>query len=613
MSRIEEKNHMAEAAASILVLMVLLAIVAVAVYFILKKKKSGSGGGGDNVDQSDPLALYDSPHDGILVHMISSEMVRQYYLEPKDFDFPANSPAICDCSPGPLPPATTPPYKGTCSAWTLMQKMLLPATLNNPINVIEADKPIEELTLTIGVIVNVDKIKKYISSMSTVDSDTNHRSCGQNFYPETASAIFACGQPQNMLSVPGNADSACPSDCVPGSKQYDRCRLQNSGGGVNISNYGCDFFNLNCKNGTQSPDMLSQWDCSKCTARGETTPEILKSKCPIAQMPQICVAQDTPSGKTKSPGAWSYQSIDDDPVSGGLQASNYVSANGDAFGALASITATTSLDPKTTSKGLNDPYDVSVLQCKFNYKDWGVWLSSIRQIYQAWYDNYSADGKSIKTAWSSGTNYLLGCNPWIYLENEVNLYFRPFSDPEKDYNKEQDKDLQDAVIGFLYVGRTCLDMMKGLEGVECSVPYSSETRTTAADRCEAFACPKDAPYTAKYPREDCISKYVTDESKDIPARQKLAHALCNRFNQKFGKNVSTYEYIGQTSAYMRREDLEAVLKGNGVPVSEVLKKEPFMPTSEETLESLRALPPRGPAKSWRQAQAAIVASGGGRR
>lgn len=607
-------NDNGNATLVIIGIVILLAAVGLGLYFL----KNNNGGSPTTPpvptppDPTDPASLYQSTtsNGGFLAHMLSSDMAQQL-ISQEPFSIQANSPAICDCSFVPTLSATSQPYKGTCSAWSFMRQDLLPVTLNNPINDIEKDKPIQELTLTIGIMVNVEKMRKYISSMSVIDSDTDHRSCGENFFPESVGSIFACpGQTSGSLTIPGSNNSACPDiDCDPSSPSYEVCRRQNAGGGVNMTNYGCDFFNLSCKNGQPSDDMLSQWDCSSCTARGTTiTPESLNRECPISTYPNVCVPQDPPAGVQKNPAAWSYQTIEQIPKgpNGQLQASNYVSPNSKAFGSLASITIA---DPTTGKKstGLNDPYNVSILLCKYNHEDWDQWLEGIKQVYRAWYSNYSLNGKSLQTAWNPGTNYLMGCNPWVFLENEVNLYFRPYHAPEQQYNKQQDQDLQDAIIGFFYVGRTCLDMMQGLEGVECTIPNTTEKRVTAADRCEAYACPVDAPYSDQSTRSDCIKKYVTEEDKDIPRRKALAHTLCNMFNTTYNKNVNVYTYIGQTSAYMRYEDLKAVLYGNGVPFDNVFKKEPPQPsTTSFVMATGSGTTTTTSMKNWRDVRARAI-------
>jgi hypothetical protein len=148
-------------------------------------------------------------------------------------------------------------------------------------------------------------------------------------------------------------------------------------------------------------------------------------------------------------------------------------------------------------------------------------------------------------------------------------------------------------------------MLADLDGIECTNPYArTDKRKTAADRCEAWACPDYGPhYDDKHTRASCIEKYVTNESAEIPQRQLLAHAMCNAFNKTYSKGVNVYRYIGQSSAYMRYQDLDAILNGEGVPLKQVLVKEdPSNVVHTETLLSHFKVPD-DPNVSWRKAQA----------
>jgi len=584
---------------------------------------------------------------GVLVHMFDLNDARDFLNYHKhNFDFSANDALITDCSPGQGLGKDTPdrPFKGTCSAWTYMRKDLLPITLNNPQTVTPSPTTVSPANLCVGVIVDPAKVWQYISTMSPTDSDTNHRSNGENYYPAPVLAMFNCFKDQpkqtsNSLTMAGRARAAgcdskghnCPSvDCDPtklDAVAYEVCRSGNSGGGVNFSNYGCPLWDQKCKDGipaeSKDPSLRGNWGCADCTMRGDYDPALAPEECKIALMPNRCVVGPTPQeGGWQN--YWSYQTIERIPgqpdSSNFLRAANYVDPK--SFYRL----ATDANEDKAA--GLNDPVQLSLTECKFQRDDWEAWLGAIKQVYRAWRDNYDAEGRTLQTKWGQlagptgpAYNYLMGCNSWIYLENEVNLYFRPFSDATQPppYKAQQDKDLQDAVLGFFYVEDTCLQLLGDLDGVTCTTMADGagkyETRTSAHDRCAAFACGYLDDKTQT--KADCIDSYVDNEDKDIACRYNVAKQFVDRFNATYRTNgtpVQLYKYKGASSVYYRRADLDKLFNGVGVPGEDVFQpvtsppNYPPCPTSLKTTAPLSAAAsmgaaPQAPRNTWRAAQA----------
>jgi len=578
------------------------------------------------------------------VHLFDVSDARDFLSN--GFTFTANAPLITDCSPGlgKGKDSADRPFKGTCSAWTYMRKDLLPMTLNNPQTAKDANGIIQPTNLCLGVIIDPSKIWKYISTMGASDSDTDHRSNGENYYDFPVEAMFNCFPHETeptgrQLWVENRelgraagctpAGTNCPqTDCDPTKMtpaQYTVCRSGNSGGGVNFSNYGCAMWDLACKgaqpDASRDPNMRSNWGCSNCQMRtvepgSDYSAEQLAKTCDISLMPHMCVAQDPPIGGEGWQNYWSYQALE---LAGSNperfdRAVNYVGANSKNFYSLA-----TDVDAIGKPSGLSEPSQVSLTQCKFQRDDWKDWISAIKQIYQAWYDNYNSDGKLLTTKWGNNTdakklmyNYLMGCNSWIYLENEVNLYFRPLLSPpgtRQDYHDKQDADLRDAVLGFFYVEDTCLEMLKDLEGITCT-DFSGKARTTARDRCEAFAC-GNADYTDNE-KKACIDANVTNEKNNIGCRYDLAKSFVDQFNATYRKNgpaVQLYKYKGSTSVYYKHADLEGILTGQ----KEITGDHVFIPVTGRPAEYAKCSIPNQSSQfpqshMWRRAQASTAAA-----
>ncbi len=367
---------------------------------------------------------------------------------------------------------------------------------------------------------------------------------------------------------------------------------------MNVANYGCDMFNQSCQAGVDydDPDMRSNWSCSSCTARGsiefEKSGQVLKERCPISTYPDICVPDEAAGPKRY----WAVQRIEEDPK-GFTRAATYVGRRSEHFKYLA----------QAKGGGLTDPMNLAFLQCKFGRDNWVAWIKAIRELYKAWLANYSDDGTSIKMQWDTDSSSVLGCNPWIYLENEVNLYFRPPKSPPDPHNLQQDEDLRNAIVGFFYVGQTCLQMLSDLEGVSCRVPWTREVRTTAHDRCSAYACGN----ISDGERKQCVKTFVDDEHTLISVRKDIAYQLCNAFNAAYRSDgrekVSVFVYSGSTSIYYKQSLLKDIVQGRGVSGANVFKAVP--PSGENEMLDLANLA-EAPSRSntWRSLQANVVHS-----
>ncbi len=456
---------------------------------------------------------------GLLVHLVTAARAEALLAEEK---FELTTAFVADCSD-----------TGTCSAWTYLRRDLAPVVLNSPLTrVVDGERV--DATLSVGLVADPAKLWPFISTMAVVDADSDHRSCGQTFGARTSHFnCFPGEQRAGSLTLPAGNASSCPADCEAGD---DRCRAQNAGGGVHASSYGCDGQSAACRSGdpaqSRNPEMRSNWGCAHREA--------------MVQLPNICtVDSERGSGRGSERGSergskrgseraansgagWGRQAVEETPGFG-QNATVHVAPG--AFYRLAT-------GPEGGPPGLEEPFVVAASQCKFRREDWEAWLAALKELYRAWADSYAPDGRSLATRVAPGSSYLLGCHSWAFLENEVNLYFRP-------KHPDQDAALRDAIVAVFYVGRTCTEMLAELEGVPCTT-LAGETRTTAAERCAAYACPGDPA---------CVQKFVTEEAALVAARRDTAQRLQRAFNgvyRRRGPKVPLLKYVGGSSIYLGR-------------------------------------------------------------
>jgi hypothetical protein len=486
------------------------------------------------------------------------------------FALEANDPGMVDCSAAGDGGA----FYGTCSAWTLLRKDLMPIVFNKPS--VEGE---DYMTPLIGIIVDPKKVKQYVTSMSIIDSDTNHRACCLNPGDSAFTSHFGCysgeqSLPGGTLTFPKQKTPMSPScktsRCEPND---DECRLQNSGATLHLGRLGCDAASgLDCK--ADSPSLLSNWGCANCTLRGTASTKDLE-KCAACAMPQLC--QFDKVGRDHV--YWSQFQIQDG-------ANNIVDVDGARFSNLVA----------TDDGALRDNYMLGTLQCKFHVTDWEHWITQMKNLYSKWLAAYDTDSKTLKQAWqgeSFGQNYMLA-NPqyWFpYLENEVSMYFQPKQRSGDDPKwaaqaRKQSEDLRDAIIGFFYVGKTCVELHQDLDGWPTTM-YGT-TYHSAADRCRGW-----------------LKQFEDHESEQINKAMQLSALLCKKFNETYrsGRNTplaGVFKFVGSTNTFYAHNQLQQVLREGGVLGKNVFEDAAASLGEASTVPDVEVADLASVQQTWRQ-------------
>jgi len=494
------------------------------------------------------------------------------YLNRDPFFLEANDPGMVDCSAA----GDGGEFYGTCSAWTLLRKDLMPIVFNKPTVELGA-----YMTPLVGIIVDPNKMKKHVTSMSIIDSDTNHRTCCLNPGDSAFTSHFGCysgeqSLPGGTLTFPKQKTPMSPS-CNPRCEPDDDvCRLQNSGATLQLGRLGCDAASgPDCEK--DSPLLLSNWGCTNCTLRGTVaSTQDLEKKCAACAMPQLCQFDTVGTDHVY----WSQFRFQDGAI-------NNVDENGARFAKLVAA----------DDGALRDNYMLGTLQCKFHVKDWDHWIIQMKTLYKTWLAAYDEKSKTLKQAWQGGNtfgqNYMLA-NPqyWFpYLENEVSMYFQPRKrsgdNPKWETQaQQQSKDLREAIIGFFFVGKTCVEMHRELD--EWPTTMYGTTYSNAADRCRGW-----------------LKTFEDKESEQINKAMQLSASLCKKFNETYrsGRNAplaGLFKFVGSTNTFFPLKQLQQVLNEGSVPGNQVFEDATATLGEANTVTDVEDADLASVQQTWRQ-------------
>jgi hypothetical protein len=499
---------------------------------------------------------------GLLVHNMGVEAFEDWYGA-KDFEVRASDSPIVDCA------AVS---RKTCSAWSYLRADLLPMVFSPPMLTEEN----QYATPLVGIIADPNVLFPLITTMGIMDSDTNRRNCCTNqtgadvakrvYFPSASSLLGDLegggdlGAGQDWWRPPTGEDTPEQTGCAARCGLSDRsCRFSNSGSGINTD----ALAEVRSEDG----DALGSWEAAYCAARGDADIR----DCALCGYAHLCRVE----GGTPKPGAWAEYRIDPDSKT----AANHVNKDASAFKTLVGARG-----------ALRNPFTVAKTQCKFEKEDWAQWVEAIKILYAAWDAAYRPEGAGIELLDRGdgedghyGINYLLANPKWWYgyLENEVNLYVNPkpqegtvLSRQEREWMEEEDRIFRDSILGFLYVGKTCLESVRELDGIATEV--DGHAWSDAEGRCYGYLCGAEGPVPTHYKTSPCYRSNVRDERANHLARARdAAVKMTRRFNAKYrGPGSKTLpavacEFRGDSNLYISYATLQK-LKTGGLRGHDVL-------------------------------------------
>lgn len=496
---------------------------------------------------------------GVLVHMMSIEAAAQL-ADMAPLEVNLNDDWVCDC--GPVGAAS-------CSAWTYLRSDLMPVIFAKPSGWESKEGASSPLYSTpiCGVIVDPNRIWPLLTNMGVVDSGTNDRNCCASERDWVQSSWFACSPEDSKDAPPGALSFALQYDgaCAVGGQCAENdvwCKRMHSGGGVIRTGLGCT--SLGCP--TARDPVGNNWGCDQCAARGDDA-RPSAGACRACAMVHACATASEPLGSQDTrpfathnrAAAWAPQYVD-------LDARELGNLVGEEAGAFKRLFA-------NDAGELRDTFEISSNMCRFAPSQWAQFVGALKEYYRAWLTAYQTPA-DLRAEWAVGRNYMLA-NPdyWMpYLENEVNLYAQPKSgDPLYAAQARRQSDaFRDSIVGFFYVGKTCLELHADLEGVSsqftdptAAAPESGGGTTYAAakDRCDGYFG-SDTLAEAEY-------QYI--ERARVVVRK-----LVDKFNSTYrrdGHPVAAYKYVGDTNTYFKRRSLQKVLNEGGVTINDVFIRE----------------------------------------
>jgi hypothetical protein len=516
-------------------IVVLVVVLVFVVLFILRK--ATCYGAAPNVFDINLLSaqLRPSPSKkaGVLVHMFTIDQATALNNNAK-FEINTSDEFLTDCS------AT---FRKTCSAWTYLRTDLLPVIFNKPTTDLTGPVALYGTPIC-GIILDPDKVESLITNMGTIDSNTDVRICCTGNGTEVWNA-FKCDKEAKVGAVsegfkgygydlPSTTHDVCNRYCPDND---DKCKMMNSGGGVNVNSLGC----WGCKEN----NILGDWGCSACT--GEQPPDTWpENDCSLCTYVNKCSLQETGPGQLPtSPNTWAPYFLDKENKIAG----NYVGANGEKINKAFLV-----------PDGLLHSWEGVKKVCKFSVQDWNAWISSVRNYYKAWYDNYIPSPLHLKTiSGNPKNNNIMLSNPDAlnYLENEVNLYMFP---KESSFAAAQSELFRDAVLGVFYVEKTCLNTLKSLDGVQTSFSWlnndTPQVYSTARERCIGFAC-------GKTPSAPCVTDIVEGEQSYIDHAAAAMVKFADKFNTTYRVNkqhIKVFKFTGQSNTYYDYNALHTLMQ-----------------------------------------------------
>ena len=523
-----------------------------------------------------PLTASQGFNRGVLAHMIAISDA-QRLLGTKPFSLKANDPCIADCSQ---------PLFNTCSAWTYLRTDLMPSVFCMPSGGKNAEGTFQYNTPVIGLIVDPAKLQQYITGMAVTDSNTVQRICGANnqgspstnqslpslwnmFDDGAATPQVAWGElgPDFKGSRLGNCQKidGCGDDAAC-QAVYSGNSVLNSALGVQPSIPSDDLGPSTSKDKTKNvsfaglkegakPEILKNWGKACWPSNEDALTTWPENGCKLMHYTNFC-ARQAPTGvqSTAASAGGSPTFVDD----GAENAGNVVGDDG--LGVLAAY-----VDEKTAA--LRHTWDATLLTCKFRRDDFELWTNSLKGYYKAWLKAYSVPSAGVSPPayninlspiWQGNrdnSNFMLA-NPFSkhYLENELNVYVHPPS-AVKSLQEKQNQDLRDAVLGFFFVGKTCLEFHAELDNTTSQCAWTQDERPkpikNAQDICQGFLC-TETPNGSTPIDQGCITDLVEGESKYITVAQQLASQLQQAFNATYrsGKQqVGLFKYTGGSNTF----------------------------------------------------------------
>lgn len=422
----------------------------------------------------------------------------------------------------------------TCTAYSYIRKDLIPMFFQFPGIA---------LNVPCGIILNPHKVWPLITLMAVVDADTNVRSsCTNDSYsafflrnPFTSSQQDKCISNTLLSKYGPNHDYVknkyavyIPQKDMGASYKVScngdlNCMYNNSGGNINIWTL------------INSPDCLDgrYKDCfeySEATFE-EVPPEIkavfsqgseqpygylkqsMKQECPICLKPYLCVTSDFNNTDK-------YKTVVEDN-----RIATYIGKDGLGF---EKITNTVDIG------------SINISQCRFEKKDWNVWIKVLKNWYKTLLNVLKPDNSL-----PDKLNYMLGNpNSPSYFENEVNLYINP--DTSSDEFKKQNEIWQDSIIGFYYTGIKCEDQFKELDGIKTNA--NGDIFTSNIDRCDGFWKLDDNSINSTEKRREW-------ETKNMIYSRSLVKKVTNLFNKKYNKNVPLFKSTASSNAFPSYKDI----------------------------------------------------------
>ena len=510
--------------------------------------------------------------NGVLAHMIAISDA-QRLLATQSFSLTANDPCIADCSQ---------PMFNTCSAWTFLRRDLMPAIFCLPSSSKNAvTAKFEYNTPLIGLLVDPAKLQQYITGMAVTDGNTVQRICGANNQGTLLNAeawnMFDDGADAPQVtwgSVGPNFKGSRLGSCkdIAGCGVDDAaCQAVSSGNSVLLPALGVQpsipsddlgpatskkdkVSFANVKAGAK-PEIYKNWGKACWPSSDEASPNWPETECKLMHYSNFCARQAPEKATTTTVKDSPIATFIDDELG---NAGNVVGDDG--LGVLAAY-----VDEKTGA--LRHTWNATLLSCKFRRDDFDLWTNALKGYYKAWLKAYSVPSADISPPayniklspiWDGNdqnSNFLLG-NPAskAYLENELNIYIHPPS-AKQQLQETQNQDLRDAVVGFFFIGKTCLDFHKELNNTKsrCSWAQNEPPKlmSNAQDICQGFLCTED-PNSTLAIDQTCVADLVMNEGQYISLAQKLAAELQTSFNATYrqGKEqVGLFQYTGGSNTF----------------------------------------------------------------
>ena len=443
----------------------------------------------------------------------------------------------------------------TCTAYSYIRRDMIPMLFMYPG---------QASNVPCGILLDTKKVWPLITLMATVDADTNHRNCctnesGVDYLTRnpfknnrsdycifnTLVAKYGREQAQKYSNYAVYIPNTNKGAKVPTSCNGDQtCMYNNSGGSLSqwVMNGGMltpdsttkacsagnykDCFNFKEVPYEEVPNAIKYSFKDKKQQPSGWLEQSISDNCPTCTKPYLCVF-DNSTGKQP------YE-IKEEKDRFGV----YIGKKGEGYVDLFSNGITNGLG------------GMAVLQCRFEKKDWNLWMDVVKEWYKTLLSFMTPDNKM-----SREYDNLLG-NPYTYnyFENEVNLYIDP--DINSEEYKKQNKIWQDSIVAFYYTATKCEDQFKPLIGVETHsnvknpITGKQEIKiwNNNIDRCDDYY----------FMQTDQRRAW---ESIHIEEQRELVYKVADMFNKKYNKNVPVFACVADSNAFPNYKSLNKALNG----------------------------------------------------